>query len=202
MSLCTPAAATPCMPAAVAPCGPAGDGLAPFDAVLYPNRSLGPFGFYALMSAIVLVSAALGAAFVFAGAWPVTGFLGLDVLLLYLAFRWNYRAGRCAELIRLDRDGLCVRQVRPSGATREWRFEPHWVRVTIDDPPRHDSQLVLSSHGRALAIGAFLTAEERAEVARALRAALAAHRQGENPEPAAAHARSPTEALSCDRETS
>jgi uncharacterized membrane protein len=202
MSLCTPAAATPCMPAAVAPCGPAGDGLAPFDAVLYPNRSLGPFGFYALMSAIVLVSAALGAAFVFAGAWPVTGFLGLDVLLLYLAFRWNYRAGRCAELIRLDRDGLCVRQVRPNGATREWRFEPHWVRVTIDDPPRHDSQLVLSSHGRALAIGAFLTAEERAEVARALRAALAAHRQGENPEPVAAHARSPTEAPSCDRETS
>jgi hypothetical protein len=74
--------------------------------------------------------------------------------------------------------------------------------VTIDDPPRHDSQLVLSSHGRALAIGAFLTAEERAEVARALRAALAAHRQGENPEPVAAHARSPTEAPSCDRETS
>jgi len=202
MSLCTPAAATPCMPAAVAPCGPAGDGLAPFDAVLYPNRSLGPFGFYALMSAIVLVSAALGAAFVYAGAWPVSGFLGLDVLLLYLAFRWNYRAGRCAELVRLDRDGLCVRQVRPNGATREWRFEPHWVRVTIDDPPRHDSQLVLSSHGRALAIGAFLTAEERAEVARALRAALAAHRQGENPEPVAAHARSPTEAPSCDRETS
>jgi len=197
MSLCTPAAVTPCMPAAVAPCVPAG---ARFDAVLYPNRSLGRFGFYALMSAIVLVSAALGAAFVFAGAWPVTGFLGLDVLLLYLAFRWNYRAGRCVELVRLDRDGLCVRQVRPNGAAREWRFEPHWVRVTIDDPLRHDSQLVLSSHGRALAIGAFLTAEERAEVASALRAALAAHRQGEDPEPSAAHARSSTAAPPCDRE--
>lgn len=179
MSLCTPAAA-PCMPTAVAPCGPVPVAAAPFDAVLYPNRSLGRVGFYALMSAIVLVSAGVGAGFVLVGAWPVTGFLGLDVLLLYLAFRWNYRAGRCAEFVRLDRDGLCVRQVRPDGATREWRFEPHWVRVTIDDPLRHDSQLVLRSHGRALAIGSFLTAEERAEVARALRAALAAHRQSEN----------------------
>jgi len=191
MSLCTPAA-TSCMPAAVAPCGPA----VPFDAVLYPNRSLGSLGFYMLMAAIVLASVALGAGFVLAGAWPVTGFLGLDVLLLYLAFRWNYRAGRCAELIRLDRDGLCVRQVRPDGRTRAWRFEPHWVRVSLDDPPRHDSQLVLSSHGRALAIGGFLTAAERAEVAKALRAALAAHRQIENPDATAPHARSPTEAPS------
>jgi uncharacterized membrane protein len=195
MSPCTPAA-TPCMPAAVAPRGPAHLAAARFDAVLYPNRSLGRLGFYALMSAIVLVSAGVGAGFVLVGAWPVTGFLGLDVLLLYLAFRWNYRAGRCAELVRLDRDGLCVRQVKPDGGTREWRFEPHWVRVTIDDPPRHDSQLVLCSHGRALAIGSFLTAEERAEVARALRAALAAHRQSENLDATPRHAPSPTEVAS------
>jgi uncharacterized membrane protein len=184
---------TPCTPDAVAACDPAGGVPASFDAVLYPNRSLSSFGFYLLMGGIVLASVAIGAAFTLAGAWPVTGFLGLDVLLLYLAFRWNYRAGRCAELIRLDRDGLCVRQVRPSGRTREWRFEPHWVRVTMDDPPRHDSQLVLSSHGRALAIGAFLTAEERLEVANALRTALRAHRRIAHPGPSAEHARSPAE---------
>jgi uncharacterized membrane protein len=188
------------MPAAVAPCGHAGGAGARFDAVLYPNRSLGRPGFYALMSAIVLVSAGIGAGFVLVGAWPVTGFLGLDVLLLYLAFRWNYRAGRCAELIRLDRDGLRVRQVRPDGGTREWRFEPHWVRVSLDDPPRHDSQLVLRSHGRALAIGSVLTGAERAEVASALRAALAAHRQSANPEPSAPHGRSPAPAPPCDRD--
>lgn len=190
MSLCTPA---PSMPAAVAPCGPATGVPAPFDVVLYPNRSLGPLGFYALMGGIVLVSVAVGAGFMLAGAWPVSGFLGLDVLLVYAAFRWNYRAGRCADLIRLDRNELCVRQVRPDGRTRESRFDPHWVRVTMDDPPRHDSQLVLSSHGRALAIGAFLTVEERAEVAKALRAALFARRAIANPDPSAAHARSPVE---------
>jgi uncharacterized membrane protein len=149
---------------------------AKFDAVLYPNRSLPPLGFAILMGTVVLVSAGIGAGFVLIGAWPVTGFLGLDVLLLYIAFRWNYRQGRCAEFIRLADEGLSVRRVEPNGRMREWRFEPYWVRVHMDDPPRHESQLTLASHGRRLVVGAFLTAGERLEVATALRAALHEHR--------------------------
>jgi uncharacterized membrane protein len=162
------------MPAPVAPCGPAEAAPALFDAVLYPNRSLGRFGFHLLMAAIVLVSAAIGAACVAAGAWPVTGFLGTDVLLLYLAFRWNYRQGRRAEFIRLHGAELAVHRVEPSGRRREWRFDAHWVRVTVDG----DHQLTLSSHGRSLNIGAFLSPDERRELGSALRAALAAHRAG------------------------
>jgi uncharacterized membrane protein len=166
MTLCTPADA----PRAAATMAPP----APFDAALYPNRSLDQFGFYLLMAAIVLVSAGFGAAFVVLGAWPVTGFLGLDVVLLYLAFRWNYRQGQRAEFIRLDGAELAVRRVEPSGRRREWRFDAHWLRVTIEDP---NDQLTLSSHGRSLVVGAFLSPEERLELAQALRAALAAHRQ-------------------------
>jgi uncharacterized membrane protein len=162
------------MPAAVN-AAPASAAAPPFDAVLYPNRSLGAAGFYTLMGAIVTVSAAVGAAFMLAGAWPVSGFLGLDVLLLYLAFRWNYRQGRRAEFIRLDMSGLTVRRVDPDGRAREWRFEPYWVRVALEDRPRGDGQLVLSSHGDRLVIGAFLTVAERRELARALKAALRAH---------------------------
>ena len=32
--------------------------------------------------------------FLLAGAWPVFGFFGLDVLLVYWAFRLNYRRAR------------------------------------------------------------------------------------------------------------
>jgi uncharacterized membrane protein len=147
-----------------------------FDAILYPHRSLPPLGFAVLMSAVVAVSAAIGAGFVLIGAWPVTGFFGLDVLLLFLAFRWNYRQARRAEVVRLDHEGLVVRRIEPDGRQREWRFEPYWVRVGFDDPPRYDSQLTLSSHGRHLVLGAFLTVAERLEVARALEVALQAHR--------------------------
>ena len=148
------------------------------DVVLYPNRSLGATGFAVLMAAIVLVSATVGAGFMMVGAWPVTGFLGLDVVLVWLAFRWNYRQARRAEFVRLDREGLCVRRVEPDGRSHSWRFEPYWVRVVLEQVGRHDRRLVLRSHGRELTIGAFLTQDERLELARALEAALREHRAG------------------------
>lgn len=143
-----------------------------FDAVLYPHRSLGRHGFSVLMGAVTAVSALVGGVFLVLGAWPVTGVFGLDVLLIYLAFRWNYRDGRRAEFVRLDKDGLRVRRVPPSGEAEEWRFEPHWVRVDMDDVPDHGSQLVLVSHGRRVTIGAFLSVDERLDLADALRGAL------------------------------
>ena len=38
-----------------------------------------------------------------------------------------------------------------------WSFNPYWLRVYMDEPPRHDSQLRLSSHGFTLTIGALPT---------------------------------------------
>jgi uncharacterized membrane protein len=148
----------------------------PFEAVLYPNPPLGRTGFFVLMLAVALVSTGLGAAFALAGAWPVTGFLGLDALLLWLAFRICHRRSRRAELIRLDASGLHVRRIAADGRHLDWRFEPYWVRVAMDDPPRPGSTLTLSAHGRHLQLGQFLGVDERADIARALRRALLAYR--------------------------
>ena len=147
-----------------------------FHAVLYPNRSLGNTGFVVLMTLIVAVSGLIGAGFMLIGAWPVSGFLGLDVALLFFAFRWNHRDMRRMELVRLDRDGLSVRRILPNGDHREWHFDPAWVQIIIDDPAHHGSQLKLRSHGKELIIAAFLTADERLSLAKALRSAVLAHR--------------------------
>ena len=101
------------------------------------------------------------------------GFFGLDVLAVYVAFRLSYRSGRLRETVQLTEKELLVTRVLPSGRLRRWTFAPNWLQVRMDDPPRHQSQLMLSSHGRRLAIGAFLTPAERLEVAKALRDALA-----------------------------
>ncbi len=154
-----------------------------FDAVLTPHRSLSPLGFYAVMAVAAGASLVLSIAFFLMGAWPVVGFFGLDVALLYIAFRLSYRSGRLTEIVQLTRDALTVRRVAPSGRRSEWRSQPTWLRVEIDDPPRHDSQLVLASHGRRLTVGAFLTAPERFEVAEALRAALRSLRCRPAPSP-------------------
>ena len=144
-----------------------------FDALLTPHRSLGPRGFMIFMAAISAVSFTGGMVFFLAGAWPIVGFLGLDVLLIYLLFRANYRHGRRHEILELTRDRLTVRKVNHYGEERSYEFQPYWLRVTLDDPVRHESQLVLESHGRRLVIGSFLAPQERGELARALEKALA-----------------------------
>jgi len=143
-----------------------------FDAVLYPHRSLSPVGFWLIMGGVASVSFVAGMAFLLRGAWPIFGFFGLDVLLMYWAFKASYRSGRLRETIRLSREALVIERIQPSGRRQSWRFQPHWLRVELDDPPEHGSQLTLRSHGKALTVGSFLTPEERAEVAVALRRAL------------------------------
>ena len=143
-----------------------------FDAELTPHRSLSPRGFLVLMTVICAISFAGGLAFYLAGAWPVIGFLGADVLLIYIAFKINYRGGRLVERLHLTPDNLTVKRIWPNGKSRSWRFQPYWLQVVFDDPPRHESPLILRSHGQNLTVGSFLTKEERAEVAAALRLAL------------------------------
>ena len=63
-----------------------------FSAIITPHRSLSSIGFLVLMAAIGIVSFLAGILFLVLGAWPVVGFFGLDVLLIYWAFRINYRA--------------------------------------------------------------------------------------------------------------
>ncbi len=142
------------------------------DAELRPNRSLSPRCFHWLMGVLVTFSLAVGTACASIGAWPVLGFFGLDVLLFWLAFRASYRSGNLIENLRMTCDRLDVTRIHPSGRSQHWTFQPWWVRVSIPRPVEHESQLILSSHGRSLVVGAFLSPDERGEVADALEDAL------------------------------
>ncbi|HEY7690465.1 MAG TPA: DUF2244 domain-containing protein [Dongiaceae bacterium] len=147
-----------------------------FDATLHPYRSLGRRGFAFLMAAVALVGFAGGLAFVYLGAWPVTGFGIVELGLFYVMFQLNYRSARLFERVRVTREELTVERHELNGQIQRWQFQTYWLRVAMDDPPTRDSQLTLSSHGRQLAIGSFLTPSERADFARALKAALAGAR--------------------------
>lgn len=143
-----------------------------FHARLRPHRSLGPRGFRILMGVVLAANAVAGTIFYLRGAWPVFGFCGLDVLALFVAFRINYRLAQFGETIELDNHALTVCVEGPGGKAQTWRFEPYWVRVQMDDPPRRDSEFALVSHGRRLILGRFLTPRERLTVAQGLRDAL------------------------------
>jgi uncharacterized membrane protein len=150
-----------------------------FSAILTPYRSLGGVGFLILMSLVSLVSFAAGLFFFLIGAWPIVGFLGLDVLLVYAAFKANYRAAAACEHVTMTASELRVRKVSHRGEIAEWTLNPVWVRL---DREVHEEfgieRLFLVSHGRRFPIAGFLGPLEKAEFAAALSAALQEARRG------------------------
>ena len=144
-----------------------------YTAVLKPHRSLPPKGFAVLMLGLAAVSFAVSLGFVLRGAWPVTPFFGLDVGLVYLAFRLSYRQARQREELRLDDESLTVDRINIYGERRRWLFQPFWLRVRFEEKDEHTNRLVLTSHGRSLVVGSFLGPAERRDVARGLTNALA-----------------------------
>src|SRR3990170_1664561 len=155
-----------------APQDPSGRDPSRFSAVLTPHRSLGPKGFMALMAAVGLVSFGTGLFFYILGAWPVIGFMGLDVALIYVAFKLNFRALRRYETVDLTQDALTVTRVAPSGKSQSWSFNPYWVRLRLQPRLGRSSELSLASHGKRLVFASFLTDEEREDFASALGSAL------------------------------
>jgi uncharacterized membrane protein len=154
--------------------------LAPiFEAVITPHRSLGHTGFLVLMIAVGGISFISGVAFMLMGAWPVFGFFGLDVLLLYWAFRINYRRAAAYETVTVTPVVLKVRQVSHRGRVREWALNPLWV--TLDKITHEEygiERLFLVSGGRHLAIASYLGPDEKASFASALSNALATAKRG------------------------
>jgi uncharacterized membrane protein len=150
-----------------------------FAATITPHRSLGSTGFLIVMLCIGGLSFACGMLFLLLGAWPIFGFLGLDVLLIYVAFRANFRAARAYEEVTVTASELTVRKVSHHGVVREWTLNPLWVQL---DRIVHEEfgieRLFLVSGGRRLQIAGFLGPDEKASFARALSAALGEAKRG------------------------
>ena len=150
-----------------------------FSAIITPHRSLTSKGFLVLMLALGALSFASGVMFLMLGAWPVFGFLGLDVLLVYWAFRANFRAARAYEEVKVTASELTVRKVNPGGAVREWTLNPVWVRLDrIVHAEFGIERLFLVSRGRRLTIASCLGPDEKASFARALGNALGEAKRG------------------------
>ena len=158
---------------------PAPDQPTLFSARVTPHRSLNRTGFLVLMSFIAAVSFVAGIAFWMMGAWPVLGFFGLDVLVIYWAFRINFRSADATEDIVVTASELRVRRVSHRGHLIEWSFNPLWVQLEqTGDPEFGIERIYLVSRGRRVSVGQFLGPDEKASFAKALLAALQTAKRG------------------------
>src|SRR3974390_531738 len=150
-----------------------------FSAVITPHRSLSGYGFLVLMIALSVVSFAAGMVFLLMGAGPVFCFFGLDVLLVYWAFRINYRRALAYEEVMVTPTELRVRKVSHRGRSAEWTFNPLWVRLDRDVHEEFGiERLFLVARDRRLPIAGFLSPPEKETFAAALTAAIGEAKRG------------------------
>ena len=150
-----------------------------FDVRISPHRSLSRRNFRLLMALFAGIGATSSLPFVVMGAWPVAGFMGLDVAILYLAFSASFRSARAYEDIIVTPLELLLAKVSARGARREWRFHPAWVRLEKDEHVEFGLQrLAIASRGRRVEIAGFLGPDAKADVASGLALALSEARRG------------------------
>jgi len=150
-----------------------------FSAIITPHRSLSGTGFLLVMALVGTLSFIGGMFFFLMGAWPVVGFLGLDVLLVYWAFRANYRTAAAFEEVMITPSELRVRRVSHRGEIAEWTLNPLWTQLQRE---KHEEfgllRLFLVSRGKRLAVAGFLSPKEKESFATALSAALGEAKRG------------------------
>lgn len=149
-----------------------------WQATLTPHRSLDRNGFYILMGLVVLVNLVVAGMFVALGAWPIAGFAGLDVLLVWWAFRVNFADARKLERISITEHELVLDRLSEKHPPEQQRFVRRWVRVELEEDREREliGSLLLVSGRTRVAVGEFLGPEERRTLAQALKSALAVPR--------------------------
>ena len=134
---------------------------------------MGRLGFMIVLAVVIVGCTIPGVIFISKGAWPIFGFLGLDILLIWLAFRANFSAARAYETVVLTPESLIIRHVTARGKLREFVLDPNWSKLKIMRTEDGVQDVVVTTRDKAVAIGRFLPPEEKESFARAFAPALA-----------------------------
>ncbi len=145
-----------------------------FAASLTPYRALSRRGIRVVIAIAAVLASIPGLVFFTLGAWPVVGFLGLDLLALWWAMSANLRSGNAFEEVTLWRHALELRHVTPKGLERRHSLNPFWVRLVVDrDDEERVTRIVLRNRGQDIELGAFLNPDDKASFAIVFGKALA-----------------------------
>ncbi len=150
-----------------------------FAARIRPHRSLSQQNFRLLLMVFCGAAFFTSIPFVLLGAWPIVGFMGLDVLAFYWAFRVNFRDARAYEDVSLTPLELKLSKVSARGERAEWRWNPIWVRVVREEDEDYGvTRVALVSRDREVEVAGFLGPAARAEFAYGLSHALTEAKRG------------------------
>jgi len=147
-----------------------------YEISLYPYRSLNKTGFFILMFSLGFVSFVAGIIFMIKGAWPVFGFFGLDVLLVYIFFKINFRSGKKKEVLILTKNKLIVEFYDSKKISKTYYLDAHWLQIHLSKLKNEMSKLKISSNGKSVIVGSFLRHQEKLAVLMSLKKVLKKYR--------------------------
>ena len=98
-------------------------------------------------------------------------FFGLDVLMLYYAFKINYKSGEIFENVKLLDKSFEITRVFPSGKKQTWDLEPYWAKVEITGL-RNNKNLVIKSKEKMVLVGSFLNINDKKRLLKKIEEAL------------------------------
>jgi uncharacterized membrane protein len=149
--------------------------LKAWSVTLTPHRSLSGPAFKVLFSIVLILNFAIALLFYKLHAWPVFGFLGLDIALFWFAFKANDSAAECSERIIISGDDVRLVKAARAANPIEIQFNRRWLRIVLEYDTARElvGRLLLVSRGTSTEIASFLGADERKSLAHELRQALA-----------------------------
>lgn len=124
-----------------------------------PNRSLGSEARAVCLLALAGSVSAVGFFAAMVGAWPILPFAGLEVALIWLAFRCLARHDGDFERLELEGDRLRWRS-RVADRNESWEANLPWVRLLVRDA-RGRCLLALRYAGKTISIGGLATEASR-----------------------------------------
>ncbi len=136
-----------------------------YSRVLRPHRSSSERAVKIVTGFVLCLFIPTGMVFLLVGAWPVFGFMGLEVIALILALSYNHKVGSAFEAITITDKEFRHSKVDHWGKRKHTSFQPQWLQVRIDETSQ---QLIAGTHGKRVVIGKFLTDDEREELCNVL----------------------------------
>ena len=142
------------------------------DIKIYPSQSLSRKGFRILILIFLIPACLIGTFFSLLGAWPVAGFMGLELVLIYFAFKIYLNNSKVYERIVLDDKNLRIKYYNQEKIIKTITLEPTWLKVHISNNNIPSNILSLRSHGKENFVGMFLSPREKVVIAEKIRTGL------------------------------
>ena len=128
---------------------------------LEPSKSLRPEGANLVLAMLGAFGLVISVSFMVFGAWPVFGFMVLDVLLIYIAFQAQYRRSDRGQEITISNDEIEIKYFKGGICVKTILLNKYWAKLEHFNSFNRQSKLMFSSHGKFSEIGEFLSLKEK-----------------------------------------